>query len=99
MRVTIHLMMMGMMTHKDRLPGGEPAKETEEDHIRHPEEEEISPALHPDRRVSLMVWRVMQLLRSYPHWRNVSKSRRDRLLHQSPLSRIPLKSFLGSRKT
>ena len=29
------------------------------------------------------------MLRSYPHWRNVSKSRRDRLLHQSPLSRIP----------
>ena len=51
-RATIRLMMMGTMTH---LPGEEPAKEMEEDRIRHPEEEEISPARHPDRRVSLMV--------------------------------------------
>ena len=42
------------MTRNDHLPGEEPAKEMEEDRIRHPEEEEISPALHPDRRVSLM---------------------------------------------
>ena len=55
MRATISLMMMGTMTHEDRLVGEEPAKEMEEDHIRHPEEEEISPVLHPDRRVSLMV--------------------------------------------
>ena len=54
MRTTIRLM-MGTMTHGDRLVGEEPAKEMEEDHIRHPEEEEISPVLHPDRRVSLMV--------------------------------------------
>ena len=54
-RATIRLMMMGTMTHEDRLVGEEPAKEMEEDHIRHPEEEEISPVLHPDRRVSLMV--------------------------------------------
>ena len=52
MRTTIRLMMMGMMTY---LPGEEPAKEMEEDGIRHPEEEEISPARHPDRRISLMV--------------------------------------------
>ena len=39
---------------EDHLPGGELAKEREKDTIRHPEEEEISPVLHPDRRVSLM---------------------------------------------
>ncbi len=43
-RVTIRLMMMGTMTCKDHLLGEEPAKEMEEDGIRHPEEEEISPA-------------------------------------------------------
>ena len=52
--VTIRLMMMGTKTCNDHLLGEEPAKEMEEDRIRHPEEEEISPALHPDRRVSLM---------------------------------------------
>ena len=38
----------------DHLPEGELAKKREKDSIHHPEEEEISPALHPDRRVSLM---------------------------------------------
>ena len=54
-RATICLMMMGTMTSNNHLPGEELAKEMEEDCIRHPEEEEISPMRHPDRRVSLMV--------------------------------------------
>ena len=53
-RATIRLMMMGTRARHDHLPGEELAKEREEDRIRHPEEEEISPARHPDRRVSLM---------------------------------------------
>ena len=53
-RATIRLMMMGTMTRNNHLPGEEPAKEMEEDRIRNPEEEESSPARHPDRRVSLM---------------------------------------------
>ena len=53
-RATIRLMTMGTMTRNDHLPGEQPAKEMEEDRIHHPEEEEISPARHPDRQVSLM---------------------------------------------
>ena len=53
-RATIRLMMMGTRARHDHLPGEELAKEREEDRIRHPKEEEISPARHPDRRVSLM---------------------------------------------
>ena len=51
---TISLMMMGTRARDDHLPGEELAKEREKDSIRHPEEEEISPVHHPDRRVSLM---------------------------------------------
>ena len=53
-RAIIRLMMMGTRARHDHLPGEELAKEREEDRIRHPGEEEISPAHHPDRRVSLM---------------------------------------------
>ena len=53
-RATIRPMMMGTRACHDHLLGEELAKETEEDRIRHPEEEEISPARHPDRQVSLM---------------------------------------------
>ena len=53
-RATIRLMMMGTRARHDHLPGEELAKEREEDHIPHPEEEEISTAHHPDRWVSLM---------------------------------------------
>ena len=100
MRVTIHPMMVEGTTRRSRLVEEEPAKEMEEDHhIRHPEEMEINLVLHPDRRVSLMVMhRVPQSLKYFPLWPNVSKSRRDRLLRQSPHLRIPLKSFPVLRK-
>ena len=53
-RATICLMTRMTRAREDHLPGGELAKEREKDSIRHPEEEEISPVHHPDRRVSLM---------------------------------------------
>ena len=82
MRDTIRLMMVEGTTRRSRLVEEEPAKETEEDHhIRHPEEMEINLVLHPDRRVSLTVMhRVLRLLKYFPLWLNLLKSRLDRLL-------------------
>ena len=99
-RVTIRLMMMEGKTRRSRLVEEEQAKETEEDHhIRHPEEMEINLVLHPDRRVSLTVMhRVLRLLKYFPLWLNLLKSRLDRLLRRSPHLRIPLKSFPVLRK-
>ena len=53
-RATICLMTRMTRARDDHLPGEELAKERREDSIHHPEEEEISPVLHPDSRVSLM---------------------------------------------
>ena len=65
-RATICLMMRMTRARDDHLEGEELAKEREKDSIRHHEEEESSPALHLDRRVSLMGWRVTRLLKSCP---------------------------------
>ena len=87
-RATIYLMTRMMRARDDHVPGGELPKEREKDSTRHHEEEEASPVLHPDRRVSLMGWRVMRLSKSCLRWQNVSKSRHDRLPRRFPLSKI-----------
>ena len=75
----------GEMTRRSRLVEVEEelAKEmVEESHRHHPEEMEINLVVNIDRRVSLMVmYRGLQLLKCFPNWLNVSKSRRDHLLH------------------
>ena len=97
-RIAIRLVMGGETIRRSRLGEEELVKETEEDHRRHrPEEMEINLMVNLDRRVSLMVmYRVPRLLKCFPLWLNVSKSRRDHLLHRSQRLKIHIKSFPAS---
>ena len=93
--------MGGEMTRRSRLAGAEEelAKEMEEgSHHRHPEEEmAINLVVNIDRRVSLMVMhKGLRSLKYFLHWLNVSKNRRDHLLHRSQRLKILTKIFLAS---
>ena len=89
----------GEMTRRSHLVEVEEelAKEMEEDsHHHHPEEMEINLVVNIDRRVSLMVtFRGLRLLKYFPHSPNVSKSRRDHLLHLSQLLEIFFKNYVN----
>ena len=81
--------MGGEMTRRSPLVEGEEEME-EGSHHHHPEEMEINLVVNTDRRVSLMVmYRVPQLLKCFPL--NVSKNRRDHLLHRFQRLKILIK--------
>ena len=93
----------GEMTRRSRLVEVEEelAKEmVEESHRHHPEEMEINLVVNIDRRVSLMVmYRGLRSSKYFLHWLNVSKNRRDHLLHRSQLLKILIKTIPGSAPT